>query len=325
MRKTFLGIVGAVTGLALMPATATTAHACGEVTITEMNWASSQVVTAVSKFLMEQGYGCKVTKVPSATVTAATSLVETGKPDIATELWLNGAPAVVKLIEGGKAVDAGRVLSDGGVEGWYIPRYLVDKNPELAKIDGILANPSLVGGRFHQCPDGWGCKITNESLTNAFDVNGKGLEVFVHGSGETLATSIASAFESKSPWFGYYWEPTDVLGKYDMVRVDLGPVDEAIHKCNADKDCEKDAISQFPASPVATIVTKAFAEREPAILDLMKNVSFTNKQMGEVLAWKKDNKASADEAAVYFLNTYKDTWSKWINEDAKTKLAALLK
>jgi glycine betaine/proline transport system substrate-binding protein len=324
MRKTFLGIVGAVTGLAMMPATATTAHACGEVTITEMNWASSQVVTAVSKFLMEQGYGCDVTKVPSATVTAATSLVETGKPDIATELWLNGAPAVRKLVEGGKAVDAGKVLSDGGVEGWYVPQYLVDKHPELAKIDGILANPKLVGGRFHQCPDGWGCKITNESLVNALKVEDK-MEVFVHGSGETLATSIASAFEGKEPWFGYYWAPTDVLGKYDMVRVDIGPVDEEIHKCNADKDCEKDGISQYPSSPVHTIVTKDFAERQPEILALMKNVSFTNKQMGQVLAWKKENKASADEAAVYFLNNYKDTWSKWINDDAKEKLAALLK
>ena len=32
------------------------AQDCGEVSITEMNWASSAVVTQVSKFLMEQGY-----------------------------------------------------------------------------------------------------------------------------------------------------------------------------------------------------------------------------------------------------------------------------
>jgi len=38
---------------------------CGKVSITEMDWASSAVVTAVSKFLMEQGYGCEVQVVPS--------------------------------------------------------------------------------------------------------------------------------------------------------------------------------------------------------------------------------------------------------------------
>ena len=36
---------------------------CGEVTITEMDWASAQVVTSVAKFLIETGYGCEITKV----------------------------------------------------------------------------------------------------------------------------------------------------------------------------------------------------------------------------------------------------------------------
>ena len=48
-------------------AATTDAHAdCGEVSITEMNWASASVVTNVAKFIMEQGYGCKVTPAPGA-------------------------------------------------------------------------------------------------------------------------------------------------------------------------------------------------------------------------------------------------------------------
>ena len=73
-----------------------------------------------------------------------------------------------------------------------------------------------------------------------------------------------------------------------------------------------------------TFTTTAFKEANPDIAALMSNVSFTNAQMGEVLAWQEDNKASADEAAVYFLNKYKDAWSGWINDEAKGKLAALL-
>lgn len=325
MRKTFLGMVGAAVGLAALPATATTAHACGEVSITEMNWASAQVVTRVSKFLMEQGYGCKVTVVPSATVTAAKSLAETGKPDIATELWLNGAAAVKKVMEEGKVIELTKVLSDGGIEGWYIPKYIADKHPELKTIDGIKANPQLVGGTINQCPEGWGCKIATASLIEALKIKEAGIKVFEHGSGETLATSIAAAFADKKPWLGYYWEPTAVLGKFPMVRVDIGPVDEEIHKCNSDPKCEKVGISNWPPSPVATVATKDFIDREPAVANLMRKVSFTNAQMGAILAWKKDKKASGDEAAVYFIQNYKDVWSKWISEDAKTKLAALLK
>ena len=34
------------------------------------------------------------------------------------------------------------------------------------------------------------------------------------------------------PWFGYYWGPTAVLGKYKMTKVDIGPVDPKQHKIN---------------------------------------------------------------------------------------------
>ena len=136
---------------------ASDAHAdCGEVSITEMNWASASVVTNVAKFIMEQGYGCKVSVVPSDTVPAATSLAENGEPDIATEMWINSAPVYQKLEAEGKVRTISNVLSDGGAEHWLIPKYLADKHPELKTIEGVLANPELVGGRFHNCPEGWG-------------------------------------------------------------------------------------------------------------------------------------------------------------------------
>ena len=46
--------------------------------------------------------------------------------------------------------------------------------------------------------------------------------------------------------------------------------------------------------------------------------------MGDVLAWRLDNNASYDEAAVYFLTTYKEVWGGWLSADAKGKLAAIL-
>lgn len=297
---------------------------CGEVSITEMNWASAAIVTSISSFLMEQGYGCDVTKVPSSTTPALASVSETGKPEIVTELWINGTPAYGKLTEAGTITTLTDVLSDGGIEGWWIPKYVVDEHPELATLEGLLANPDLVGGRFHQCPEGWGCKNTNAALAEAVDLEGNGFEVFQHGSGETMATSIAAAFESNEPWLGYYWAPTSVLGKYEMVSVDLGPYNEEIHLCNSDPDCETVGLSSYPIGPVKTIVTTDFQERQPEIAALMTNVSFTNAQMGEVLAWQEENNASADEAAVYFLTNYQDVWQGWVNDSARENLAALL-
>lgn len=297
---------------------------CGDVTITEMNWASASVVTSISKFLMEQGYSCSVTTVPSGTVTAITSVAETGEPDIVTELWLSGVPAYAELEAAGKIKTLTHVLSDGGVDAWWVPQYLVDAHPELATMEGILANPKLVGGRFHNCPDGWGCKITNGHLAQAFDLAGAGIEVFNHGSGETLAAAIAAAYESKEPWFGYYWAPTSVLGKYPMVEIDLGAYDKTIHDCNAAEECATPGKSSYPPAEVITAVTTDFESREPQIAELMSNISFTNEQMSQVLAWQEDNNASSEETAVHFLTSYPDVWGNWLSDAAREKLSALL-
>lgn len=313
-----LGLIGAL-------ASGTAAHAdCGEISITEMNWASAAVVTTVATFLMEQGYGCSVTSVPSSTVPAATSVAETGKPDILTELWLTSLPNYSNMEEAGTVRTLTNVLSDGGEEGWWVPQYLVDAHPELATIEGVLANPELVGGRFHHSPDGWGSARTDASLAKALDLEGNGIEVFVHGSGETLATSIAAAFADEAPWFGYYWAPTSVLGKYPMVMVELGEFDADTHACNADPDCADVGVSPYPRSQVITAVTPNFADGNPEIAELMTNLSFTNTQMGAILAWQEENAASAEEAAVWFLSNHSDVWSGWVNESAREKLSAFI-
>lgn len=297
---------------------------CGDVSITQMDWASSQVVTAVAAFLMEQGYGCNVQQVPSSTVPALTSLAETGEPDILTEVWANSTPAYEGLLAEGKLVELTHVLSDGGVEGWWIPQYLAESNPELTTWEGIMANPAAVGGKFHDCPSGWACDIINNNNLKAAGAEAGGLERFQHGSGETLQTSIAAAYADQAPWFGYYWAPTAVLGKYPMVQVKVPEYNAEGHTCNGSADCANPVFSAYPTAKVVTAVSGAFMEREPEVAELLKNVAFTNAQMGEVLAWRLDNNASNEEAAVYFLTNYKDVWADWLNDGAKAKLSAIL-
>ncbi|SFD95651.1 glycine betaine/proline transport system substrate-binding protein [Sulfitobacter brevis] len=319
-------IIGAAFAALAAPSAALAQEQCGEVTITQMNWDSAAIVTSVSKFLMEQGYGCDVTAVPSDTTPAMTSLSENNEPDIVTELWTNSAgDAYEKLKADGKIEELGSVLEPGGVEGWWLPTYLVEAHPELATIEGVMANPELVGGMFNNCPDGWGCRIVNDNLIRAFNLEDSGIEVFNHGSGETLATSMAAAYESEEPWFGYYWGPTTPLGMFDMTSVDLGGYDAEAFAPLQNADAPDPKASSFPAAPVLTIVTKDFMTSHPDIAAMMGKVTFKTETMSQLLAWKQDNNASNEEAAVYFLKNNPDEWSGWINEAATAKLAALLK
>lgn len=304
---------------------ATSAHAdCGEISITEMDWASSAVVTHVADFLMSNGYGCTVQLVPSSTTPAMASIAETGEPDILTELWTNSSPVYEELLADNKLVELTHVLSDGGVEAWWIPAYLAEEHPELATIGGILANPALVGGQFHDCPAGWACDVVNMNNLIALDAEASGLERFQHGSGETLAAAIAAAYEDRAPWFGYYWAPTSVLGQYPMVQVEVAGFNQEFHTCNADPECATPQPSAYPTAKVVTAVAPGLLDREPEVVDFLSKMSFTNAQMGEVLAWQDSNGASYEEAAVYFLQNYKDVWGDWLNDEARGNLAALL-
>jgi glycine betaine/proline transport system substrate-binding protein len=324
MKHTFRLLKGAAVAAVMTSASAANAD-CGTVSITEMNWASSQIITEVSKFLMEQGYGCTVEKVPSATTTSVASLAENGEPDIVTELWLNSTGDVyAKLEADGKVDRLAEVFNPGGVEGWWIPAYLAEAHPELTTIEGIMANPELVGGRFNNCPDGWGCRIVNDNIISALGLRDT-MEIFDHGSGETLGTSIASAYEDETPWFGYYWAPTAVLGKYPMVQVTIGNVDLDVHATNSNAENANPGVSDFPPAPVLTVATADLTEREPEVAALMGNVSFDISILNGVLAWQDNNGASAEEAAVYFITNNSDVWSGWVNDDARDKLSALIK
>ncbi len=321
MRPLTMALVGAIACIAYPR---TVSADCGTVSITEMDWASARLVTAISAFLMREGYGCEVAVVPSSTVPALVSIAENGEPDIATEIWPNNAAVYEDLTASGRLLTLATVLSDGGVEGWWIPAYLAAAHPALTTIEGVLANPDLVGGRFHNCAVGWGCRIFNDNLIRALNLEDHGIDVFNHTSVETLATSVAAAHADQAPWFGYYWGPSWILGRYPMVQVDVGPYVPEIHACNATVDCATPGITSYPPSRVITTGTADFVEREPEIAALMSNISFTNQRMSELLSWQQANKASASETATHYLTTYSDEWSVWLSDAARERLSTLL-
>ena len=109
-----------------------------------------------------------------------------------------------------------------------------------------------------------------------------------------------------------------------MVKVELGSHDAAQQACNSDTNCATPKVQNWPSSVVTTVVTDTFEASHPAETDLMRNLSFTNDMMNGLLAWQDENKATGDEAAVYFLSTQQAIWSDWLNDAARVKLAALL-
>jgi glycine betaine/proline transport system substrate-binding protein len=311
--------------------------ACGTVSIAEMNWASAQAAARVDEFILKNGYGCNAETVPGDTMPTATSMTEKGRPDIAPELWMNSIlEPIQKAVKEKRLVIVGDVLQDTATnagEGWWIPTYMLEKNPELATIAGIKKNAALfkdpedpTRGRVVGCPAGWACQISTANLFKAFEMEKAGFNLVDPGSGAALSGAITKAYNRQEPILAYYWAPTALLSKLDMTRVDLGPHDQkAFENCIGLKTCTDPKPNSFAVSEIKTVVSSKFADNQPEAMAYLTARVWPMKDFGAVLQYMQQEQANGQDAAIYFLKTYPETWKKWVSADAAAKIQSALK
>lgn len=306
---------------------------CGRVSIAEMNWASAQVIAHIDKHFLSEGYGCRVELVPGDTMPTATSLVEKGEPSVAPELWSQNIKNILDPAEKeGRIKNVGKVFSQGGMEALWVPTFMVEKNPELATIEGVLKHPELFPhpedsgkGAFYGCPAGWNCQITTTQMYKAYNMKAAGFEFVDPGSGGALAAAMGSEYNKGKGWFGYYWGPTAILGKYNMTKLDEGVPHNAkkwISEIN-DLEVSNPSKNRYPASTVETYVGKDMMDNQ-VVMNFLEKRSFSNDTLNKILAWKEAEQAEADETAEYFIQNYKSEWSKWVSSSVKAKIEASL-
>ncbi|MCB1754507.1 MAG: ABC transporter substrate-binding protein [Gammaproteobacteria bacterium] len=307
---------------------------CGKVTISDMNWASAEFAAYLDQFILNNGYDCDAELVPGDTVPTTTSMIEKNEPDIAPELWVNSARAAIdQAVTDGKLAITVNILKDGGEEGWWVPRYTAEAH-NLKTVADVLAHPELFPapedsskGAFVTCPSGWGCEINNGNLFRAFELEKAGFVKVDPGSAAGLDGSIAKAFEREENWFGYYWAPTSILGKYDMVKLDFDADydPDNWNNCIVKEGCENPQKTSWTVSDVRTAVTQQFIDRVPAeVVDYLSKRSYHNPVLNNLLAWMTDEQATGEDGALYFLKNHEDLWSQWVTEAAAAKIKSSL-
>lgn len=309
------------------------AEDCGEVTIANMNWQSAEVIAEIDKFILSEGYGCDAELIAGDTMPTFTSMNEKGEPDLAPELWVNAVREPLDAAVGeGRMIVAAEVLSDGGQEGWWIPKYLAEAHPDIKTVEDALAHPELFPapedesiGAVHNCPSGWNCQISTGNLFKAYGAEEKGFELVDTGSAAGLDGSIAKAYEREEGWLGYYWAPTAILGRYEMIQLDMGEHDkEHWDTCTAVLDCADPKINGWAKSEVFSVVTDSFAEKAGVAMDYIGKRQWGNDTVNILLSWMTENQATGEEGALYFLENNEEVWSAWVSPEAAEKIKAAL-
>lgn len=308
--------------------------ACGQVKVANMTWQSAELLANVDQIILAKGYGCDVELVAGDTMPTLTSMMEKGQPDIAPEAWINAVRQPLDAaVKEGRLHYAAKALPDGGVEGWWVPKYLVDAHPDIKTIEDALKHPELFPsaenpkkGAVYNCPSGWNCQLTTENAFKAWGAAKQGFELIDTGSAAGLDGSIAKAYERKQGWLGYYWAPTSILGKYPMVKLDAGvPHDkDAYETCNSKPDCANPTRTDWARAEVYTVVTTAFKQRAGGAMEYLEKRNWDNNTVNTLLAWMSDNQASGQDGAKHFLKTRPDLWKAWVAADVAAKVEANL-
>ena len=323
--------------MATMVITGTSFAACGSLTMAEMNWASAQLMAQVDKIILEKGYGCEVELVSGATMPTFASMDEKGKPDVAAEQWANAVrDPLAKAVSEGRLHIANASPITGLGEGWWIPPATAKKYPQLKTALDIMKRPDLFPdkedpskGAFIGCPAGWGCQLANANLFRAFEMEKKGWVLVDPGSAAGLDGSMAKAVERGENWFGYYWSPTSLIGKYNMVPVDFGVPfagsknwDGCIVK--PEQECANPKPSSWTKSVVNTVVTDRFKKAGGPAADYFSKRVYPGPVMNGMLVYMADNQAGGADAAVEFLQKHEDVWTKWVPSSVASKVKSSL-
>lgn len=309
------------------------------VTFAGLPWESGDFITRVVQTILKDGYDCNIDTIPgnSVTLEQATS---NNDIQIFAEEWVGRSDVWKKAIADGTALNIGETIQ-GAMEGFFVPAYMVEgddardiaatapdltsveqlKDPEISALFSDPEEPSK--GRFLNCPFGWTCE--GESTQKLADYGMEDAYVnFRPGSASALDAAITSAYLQGQPVLFYYWSPTAIMGKFDLIRLEAPAFSDDCRAQISAGGSNREGVCEVNPIEVAYGVNADFANEAPEIVEILQKASFPLQEVNLALAYMVDNKADAAAAAENFLKEKSDLWGAWVSPEAKTRIEAAL-
>jgi glycine betaine/proline transport system substrate-binding protein len=278
-----------------------------------VNWESGMLLTELMSVVLKEGYGCQTDSIPGNSITLESAL-STNDIQVFAEEWVGRSEVWNKAAAAGSVIGVGAPIK-GATEGWYVPRYLVEgadaKAPDLksmhdlTKYAALFRDPEEPGkGRFYNCPAGWTCELENTKQLKRYGLD-EAFTNFRPGTGPALDAAIISAFKRKQPILTYYWSPTPLLGRVDMIKLAGAPGEEKTIKVEAG-------------------LSKAFHDGAPELVAVLEKINVPIDLLNKTLALQAENKLAPEEAARQFMKAHPDIWHAWVDTEAVQKIEASL-
>lgn len=279
-----------------------------------LNWESGMLLTEVMQTILKEGYDCEVDSLPGNSISMENAL-STNDIQVFAEEWVGRSEVWNKAEAAGKVVGVGAPVV-GAVEGWYVPRFVIEGDSErgiaptapklksiadLKQYSEIFRDPEEPSkGRFYNCPAGWTCETENTQMLADYDLE-EHFTNFRSGTGPALDAAVLSSYKRKQPILFYYWSPTALLGKVDLVKLDERPgVDKSVS--------------------IQVGLSKTFHDEAPELVTVLSKVNIPIDMLNSYLARMSTENVSASELATIFLADNPQIWSDWVSTEALQKI-----
>jgi glycine betaine/proline transport system substrate-binding protein len=276
-------------------------------------WTGSAVNANVAKILLERELGYTVELVEIDENRQFPEIAR-GDLDASLEVWPSGhAEEINRYIEGrrggplrdGGIVDAGELGIIGNI-GWWIPTYMVEERPELARYEGFKGNEDLVGGEFTG-GDPTFVSYDEEIIKSL----GLDLKVVNTGSEDALIQAIGDAYGRKEPVLAYFYTPHWVHRKYDLTEVQLPAYDEACEEAARERDGEG-----YDCDYANDVLFKALSlrleDKAPEAFSFFEKFKYTTDDQQEIAFQVDSEGMSMREAAEQWIEQNPDVWRAWL-------------
>jgi glycine betaine/proline transport system substrate-binding protein len=318
----------------------TSANAECKARLGDFDWSSANIHTAISSFILEKGYDCKV-EVTKGSTTPIMAAHYDGQLDVITEVWYDNIIANYEPHEAAGTIKNIGVNTPDSQQAFYVDKTTADKynlksvedmkDPKIAALFKDPEDPSK--GRMTSCISGWTCYTVNLVKQKEYGLD-KFYTNFDPGSGGALDAAIAGAFAKNKPIFTYYWAPTGLMGKVDLVRLkepkfdsdcwnNMSAVVEDI-KANGPDAYKKSCACEYRDMALTKSVLTKWAAAHPAETKFLSQYSIPTATVNKMLAFYEDESDGDMELTAKEYFKTESAWTSWVPADVAKKVKAAL-
>ncbi|MBF8726011.1 ABC transporter substrate-binding protein [Pseudomonas putida] len=298
-----------------------------------LTWESGAFTTELLRVIVERGYGYATETLPGSTVSLEVALARNDLQVIAEE-WAGRSPAWVKAEQAGQVFALGDTVKHAE-EGWWVPAYVIEGDasrnlkplaPELRSVEDlkryapVFRDPeSPDKGRFLNSPSGWTSETVNSQKLKAYGLD----ELYTNlrtGSGAAMDAEIGSSIRRGQPVLFYYWNPTPLMGRYKLVRLQEPAFDAQAWATLTDPANPAPTGSSSLPAKLSVGVSKAFREQYPDLVQVFERVDLPIDPLNQALAQMSEKRTPPRDAALAFMRQHPQVWKAWLPEHVATKV-----